>query len=68
MKDKSPCDGCVPPERQPGCQDRCEKGIAFRAQQQEENERIRQIRDKERDHNYYKGERVFATKKRYKML
>lgn len=66
MRDRSPCIACK--NRSPGCQSRCEIGKAYWKRQQEINEQIRRERDKERSYNEYKGERVFATKKRYGMI
>lgn len=63
MKDKSPCDGCVPPERQPGCQDRCTRGIAYRAKMQERNGRIRQAREQEMIIDNFKVGQIAKSKK-----
>lgn len=68
MRDKSPCDGCEPPMRQPGCQSRCEIGIAYQARQAEKQDRIKAERNKDRIFDGFKSEQVYETKKRAGVL
>jgi len=60
---KSPCFNCN--DRTAGCHTACKKGIEYLNALKHRNEAIKAERDKELAFNEYKGERVYATKKRY---
>lgn len=43
----NPCKHCIPPERHPGCQDTCEKGISWAKHEKKRRARIAAERKKD---------------------
>lgn len=45
MADNNPCRYCVKPKRQPGCQDHCPEGVAWKKQHEEQKAAADKIRE-----------------------
>ncbi|MGI6728425.1 MAG: hypothetical protein ACOX4P_07750 [Anaerovoracaceae bacterium] len=62
MKKKSPCIDCI--NRYPGCQGKCEQGIAYSKKLKEQREAIKAAKSYEGMINNYKIARIAETKQR----
>jgi hypothetical protein len=66
MPKESPCRYCVPPKRTPTCHSTCPEFKKWRAELDEENAKIREIKEAEKRHTDYCVQGVLKWKKRTK--
>ena len=53
-----PCDGCVPPQRQPGCHNRCGGYIEWKAKCDATYETIKKAREEDYQERMYRVKRA----------
>lgn len=61
---KSPCENCKPPIRYPGCQCKCQLGIAYFRKARERADTIRAERNKEIQFMSFKIDKIADIKKK----